>query len=251
MSSIKFFLLVGCLMSFICGILATSYSKENKFFTANDFMYAIVCSFGSWFYTIIFIVAIVWRMVFKNIDKSKRETFNDEGLTYPQIINALRVNPYNQNIHSKYKIEFSEQPRGKIENIVKSVNIVSEKGRDYGNPTVHYTDIVAVMPIDSPLYPTEDMFTPIPYGEKIFVQTEHTQFDDFKFEYDDIHTASELECVKAVLAFNARGKKSLYADNISISINGYNITLKNAFAASQDDNVISFNYDFYNSIKEK
>ena len=161
---------------------------------------------------------------FKNIDKSKRETFNDKGLTYPQIINALRVNPFNQNIHSKYKIEFSEQPRGKIENIVKDVNVTSEKGWNYGNPTVHYTDIVAVMPIDSPLYPSEDMFTPIPYGEKIFVQTEHTQFDDFKFEYDDNHTASELECVKVVLAYDYRTKKSLYADNISMSINGYNVT---------------------------
>lgn len=251
MSSIKFFLLVGCLMSFICGILATSYSKENKFFTASDFMYAIVCSFGSWFYTIIFIVAIVWRMFSSNNDNSKIDTSNDEGLTYPQIINALRVNPYNQNIHSKYKIEFSEQPRGKIENIVKSVNIVSEKGRDYGNPTVHYTDIVAVMPIDSPLYPTEDMFTPIPYGEKIFVQTEHTQFDDFKFEYDDIHTASELECVKVVIAYDYITKKSLYADTISMSINGYNVTLWNVLASSQDDNVVSFNYDFCKSIKEK
>ena len=95
------------------------------------------------------------------------------------------------------------------------------------------------------------MFTPIPYGEKIFVQTEHTQFDDFKFEYDDIHTASELDCVKAILASDKRTKKSFYADNISISINGYNVTLQNAFAASQDDNILSFNYDFYKSIKEK
>ena len=250
MSSFEKFWLVGCVVSFICGLLTPSYSKEKKF-TVIDFLYAIVCSCGSWFYTIIFIFAIVWRMVLKNIDKSKRETFNDKGLTYPQIINALRVNPFNQNIHSKYKIEFSEQPRGKIENIVKGVNIKSEKGWDYGTPTVHYTDIVAVMPIDSPLYPTEDMFTPIPYGEKIFVQTEHTQFDDFKFEYDDIHTASELECVKVVIAYDYRTKKSLYADTISMSINGYNVTLQNAFAASQDDNVVSFNYDFYNSIKEK
>ena len=250
MSPFEKFWLVGCVASFICGLLTPSYSKEKKF-KVIDFLYAIVCSCGSWIYSIIFIVAIVWRMVLKNIDESKKETFNDKGLTYPQIINALRVNPFNQNIHSKYKIEFSEQLRGKIGNFVKDVNVTSEKGWNYGNPTVHYTDIVAVMPIDSPLYPTEDMFTPIPYGEKIFVQTEHTQFDDFKFEYDDNHTASELECVKAVLAFNERGKKSLYADNISISINGYNITLKNAFAASQDDNVVSFNYDFYKLIKEK
>ena len=159
-------------------------------------------------------------------------------MTYPQIINALRVNPYNQNIHSKYKIEFSEQPRRRIENIIKGVDITSEKGWDYGNPTVHYTDIVTVMPIDSPLYPTEYMFTPIPYGEKIFVQTEHTQFDDFKFEYDDIHTASEVECVKVVLAYDYRSKKSLYSDNISMSINGYNVTLQNAFAASDSYIVI-------------
>ena len=172
-------------------------------------------------------------------------------MTYPQIINALRVNPFNQNIHSKYKIEFSEQPRGKIENIVKDVNIKSEKGWNYGNPTVYYTDIVAVMPIDSPLYPSEDMFTPIPYGEKIFVQTEHTQFDDFKFEYDDIHTASELDSVKAILASDKRTKKSFYADNISISINGYNVTLRNTFAISQTDNIVSFYYDFYELIKEK
>ena len=249
MSSFEIFWLDGCVISFICGILTTSYSKENKF-TLIDFLYAIVCSFGSWFYSIIFIVAIVWRM-FSTNDNGDRETSNDEGLTYPQIINALRVNPYNQNIHSKYKIEFSEQPRGEIENIVKDVNIVSEKGWDYGNPTVHYTDIVAVMPINSPFYPTEDMFTHIPYGEKIFVYTEHTQFDDFKFEYDNNHTASELECVKAILASDERCKKSLYADTISMSINGYNVTLRNAFAASQDDNVVSFNYDFCDTIKEK
>ena len=95
------------------------------------------------------------------------------------------------------------------------------------------------------------MFTHIPYSEKIFVQTEHIQFDDFKFEYDNIYAVSELECVKAVLAYNERIKKSFYADNISISINGYNITLRNAFAASQDDNVVSFNYDLCTSIKEK
>ena len=250
MSPFEKFWVVGCVASFICGLLTPSYSKEKKF-KVIDFLYAIVCSCGSWIYSIIFIVAIVWRMVLKNIDKSKRETFNDEGLTYPQIINALRVNPFNQNIHSKYKIEFSEQPRGQIENIVKDVNVTSEKGWNYGNPTVHYTDIVAVMPIDSPLYPSEDMFTPIPYGEKIFVQTEHTQFDDFKFEYDDIHTASELECVKVVLAYDYRTKKSLYADNISMSINGYNVTLQNAFAASQVNNVVSFNYDLCDTIKEK
>ena len=250
MTPFEKFWLVGCVVSFICGLLTPSYSKEKKF-TVIDFLYAIVCSFGGWIYSIVFIFAIVWRIVLKNIDKSKRETFNDGGLTYPQIINALRVNPYNQNIHSKYKIEFSEQPRGEIENIVKDVNIVSEKGWNYGNPTVYYTDIVAVMPIDSPLYPTKDMFTPIPYGEKIFVQTEHTQFDDFKFEYDDNHTASELECVKAVFAFNERAKKSFYADNISISINGYNVTLWNIFASAQDDNVVSFNYDLCESIKEK
>ena len=190
-------------------------------------------------------------MFSSNNDNSKKETSNDEGLTYPQIINALRVNPFNQNIHSKYKIEFSEQPRGKIENIIKGVNITSEKGWDYGNPTVHYTDIVAVMPIDSPLYPLEDMFRHIPYGEKIFVQTEHTQFDDFTFEYDDIHTASELECVKAILAADERAAKSFYADTISMSINGYNVTLRNAFAASQDDNIVSFNYDLCDTIKEK
>ena len=250
MSSFEKFWLVGCVASFICGLLTPSYSKEKKF-TVIDFLYAIVCSCCSWLYSIIFIFAIVWRMFVTHNDKSEREPSNDEGLTYPQIINALRVNPYNQNIHSKYKIEFSEQPRGEIENIVKDVNIVSEKGWNYGNPTVHYTDIVAVMPIDSPLYPTEDMFTPIPYGEKIFVQTEHTQFDDFKFEYDNIDAASELECVKVVIAYDYRTKKSLYADTISMSINGYNVTLQNAFAASQDDNVVSFNYDFYNSIKEK
>ena len=249
MSSFEIFWLVGCVVSFICGLLTPFYSKQK--FTPIDFLYAIVCGFGGWIYTIIFVLGIVWRMFATHNDKSDRESSNDEGLTYPQIINALRVNPFNQNIHSKYKIEFSEQPRGKIENIIKDVNITSEKERDYGNPTVHYTDIVAVMPIDSPLYPSEDMFTPIPYGEKIFVQTEHTQFDDFKFEYDDIHTASELECVKAVLAFNERGKKSFYADNISISINGCNIILRNAFAASQDDNVVSFNYDLCESIKEK
>lgn len=250
MSSFEKFWLVGCVVSFICGLLTPSYSKEKKI-TVNDFLYAIVCSFGGWIYSIIFIFAIVWRMFVTHNDKSEREPSHDEGLTYPQIINALRVNPYNQNIHSKYKIEFSEQPRGEIENIVKDVNIVSEKGRDYGNPTVHYTDIVAVMPIHSPLYPTEDMFTPIPYGEKIFVQTEHTQFDDFKFEYDDNHTASELECVKVVLAYDYITKKSLYADTISMSINGYNVTLWNAFAASQNDNVVSFNYDLCESIKEK
>ena len=243
MSSFEKFWLVGCVASFICGILTASYSKEKKF-AAIDFLYAIICSFGSWFYSIIFIFAIVWRMFSTNNDKSDRETSNDEVLTYPQIINALRVNPYNQNIHSKYKIEFSEQPRGEIENIVKDVNITSEKGWNYGNPTVHSTDIVAVMPIDSPLYPTEDMFTPIPYGEKIFVQTEHTQFYDFKFEYDDIHTASELDCVKAILASDKRTKKSFYADNISISINGYNVTLRNTLAISQTDNIISFYYDF-------
>ena len=250
MSSFEIFWLVGCVVSFICGLLTPSYSKQKNF-TLIDFLYAIVCGFGGWIYTIIFVLGIVWRMFATYNNNSKRETFNDKGLTYPQIINALRVNPFNQNIHSKYKIEFSEQPRGKIENIVKDVNIVSEKGWNYGNPTVHYTDIVAVMPIDSPLYPSEDMFTPIPYGEKIFVQTEHTQFDDFKFEYDDNHTASELDCVKAILASDKRTKKSFYADNISISINGYNVTLRNTFAISQTDNIISFYYDFYNSIKEK
>lgn len=250
MSSFEKFWLVGCVVSFICGLLTPSYSKEKKF-TVNDFLYAIVCSFGGWIYSIIFIFAIVWRMFVTHNDKSEREPSHDEGLTYPQIINALRVNPYNRNIHSKYKIEFSEQPRGRIEHIIKGVNIKSEKGWDYGNPTVHYTDIVTVMPIHSPLYPTEDMFTPIPYGEKIFVQTEHTQFDDFKFEYDDIHTASELECVKVVLVSDERTKKSFYADTISMTINGYNVTLRNAFATSQDDNVVSFNYDFCKSIKEK
>ena len=250
MSSFEKIWLDGCVVSFICGILTTSFSKEKKF-TATDFLYAIVCSFGSWFYSIIFIVAIVWRMFSTNNDNSKRETFNDEGLTYPQIINALRVNPFNQNIHSKYKIEFSEQPREEIENIVKDVNITSEKGWNYGNPTVHYTDIVAVMPINSPLYHTEDMFRHIPYGEKIFVHTEHTQFDDFKFEYDDNHTASELECVKAILAADERAAKSFYADTISMSINGYNVTLRNIFASAQDDNVVSFNYDLCESIKEK
>ena len=117
----------------------------------------------------------------------------------------------------------------------------------------HYTDIVAVMPIDSPLYPTEDMFKHIPYGQKIFVHTEHTQFGHFKFEYDDNHTASELECVKAILASDERGKKSksLYADTISMSINGYNVTLWNVFASAQDDNVVSFDYDLCESIKEK
>ena len=250
MSSFEIFWLVGCVVSFICGLLTPFYSKQKNF-TVIDFLYAIVCGFGGWIYTIIFVLGIVWRMFATHNDKSEREPSNDEGLTYPQIINALRVNPFNQNIHSKYKIEFSEQPRGKIENIVKDVNVTSEKGWNYGNPTVHYTDIVAVMPINSQLYPTEDMFTPIPYGEKIFVQTEHTQFDDFMFEYDDIHTASELECVKVVLAYDYRSKKSLYTDNISISINGYNVTLQNAFAASQVNNVVSFNYDFCTSIKEK
>ena len=250
MSSFEIFWLAGCVASFVCGLLTPSYSKEKKF-TVNDFLYAIVCSFGGWIYSIIFIFAIVWRMFVTHNDKSEREPSHDEGLTYPQIINALRVNPFNQNIHSKYKIEFSEQPRGRIEHIIKGVNIKSEKGWDYGNPTVHYTDIVTVMPIHSPLYPTEDMFTPIPYGEKIFVQTEHTQFDDFKFEYDNIDTASELDCVKAILASDKRTKKSFYADNISMTINGYNVTLRNVFAASQVDNILSFNYDFYNSIKEK
>ena len=250
MSPFEKFWLVGCVVSFICGLLTPSYSKEKKF-AVIDFLYAIVCSFGGWIYSIIFIFAIVWRMFITHNDNSKRETFHDEGLTYPQIINALRVNPYNQNIHSKYKIEFSEQPRGKIENIVKDVNIMSEKGWNYGNPTIHYTDVVTVMPMNSSLYSPEDDFTPIPYGEKIFVHTEHTKFDDFKFEYDDIHTASELECVKVVIAYDYRTKKSLYADTISMSINGYNVTLQNAFAASQDDNVVSFNYDFCTSIKEK
>ena len=250
MSSFEIFWLVGCVVSFICGLLTPSYSKQKNF-TVIDFLYAIVCGFGGWIYTIIFVLGIVWRMFATYNNNSKRETFNDEGLTYPQIINALRVNPYNQNIHSKYKIEFSEQPRGKIENIIKDVNITSEKGWNYGNPTVYYTDIVAVMPIDFPLYPTEDMFTPIPYGEKIFVQTEHTQFDDFKFEYDDNHTASELECVKAILAAHERAAKSFYADTISMSINGYNVTLRNIFASAQDDNVVSFNYDLCESIKEK
>ena len=186
-----------------------------------------------------------------NNDNGERETSNNEGLTYSQIVNALRANPFNQNIHSKYKIEFSEQPRGRIERIVKGVNITSEKGWDYGNPTVHYTDIVTVMPIDSPLYPSEDMFTPIPYGEKIFVQTEHTQFDDFKFEYDNIDAASELECVKVALASDERTKKSLYSDSISISINGYDVTLRNIFVSSQEDNVVSFDYDLCESIKDK
>ena len=250
MSSIAIFWLVGCVASFICGLITPYYSKQKKF-TSNDFLCAIICGWGSWLYSIIFIFAIVWRKFSTNNDNSEIENSNDEGLTYSQIISALRANPFNQNIHSKYKIEFSEQPRGKIEHIVKGVNVTSAKGWNYGNPTVHYTDVVTVMPMNSSLYLPEDDFTPIPYGEKIFVHTEHTQFDDFKFEYDDIHTASELECVKAVLAFNERGKKSLYADNISISINGYNITLKNAFAASQDDNVVSFNYDLCDTIKEK
>ena len=196
-----------------------------------------------------FIFAIVWRKFLTNNDNSERETYNVEGLTYFQIINALRANPFDKNIHSKYKIEFSEQPRGKIEHIVKDVNVTSEKGWSYGNPTVHYTD--TVMPMNSSLYSTEDDFTPIPYGEKIFVHTEHTQFDDFKFEYDDIHTASVLECVRAVLASDKRTTKSFYTDNISISINGYNVTLWNIFASSQYDNVVFFNYDFYKSIKEK
>ena len=250
MSSFEIFWLVGCVVSFICGLLTPSYSKQKNF-TLIDFLYAIVCGFGGWIYTIIFVLGIVWRMFATYNNNSKRETSNDEGLTFPQIINALRVNPYNQNIHSKYKIEFSEQPRGEIENIVKDVNITSEKGWNYGNPTVHYTDIVAVMPINSPLYHTEDMFRHIPYGEKIFVHTEHTQFDDFKFEYDDNHTASELECVKAILAADERAAKSFYADTISMSINGYNVTLRNIFASAQDDNVVSFNYDLCESIKEK
>ena len=132
MSSFEIFWLDGCIVSFICGILTTSYSKEKKF-TAIDFLYAIVCSFGGWIYSIIFIFAIVWRMFVTYNNNNKKETSDDKGLTYPQIINALRVNPYNQNIHSKYKIEFSEQPRGEIENIVKDVNIGLEKGWDYGN----------------------------------------------------------------------------------------------------------------------
>lgn len=250
MSSFEIFWLAGCVASFICGLLTPYYSKQNKF-TANDFLYAIVCSCCSWLYSIIFIFVIIWRMFSTKNDNGERETSNNDGLTYSQIVNALRANPFNQNIHSKYKIEFSEQPRGKIENIVKDVNITSEKGWDYGNLTVHYTDIVTVMPMNSSLYPTEDNFMPIPYGEKIFVHTEHTQFDDFKFEYDDIHTASELECVKAALAFDERTKKSLYADTISMSINGYNVTLRNAFASSQNNNVVSFDYDFCKSIKEK
>ena len=73
MSSFEKIWLDGCVVSFICGILTTSYSKEKKF-TAIDFLYAIVCSFGSWFYSIIFIVAIVWRMFSTNNDKSDRES---------------------------------------------------------------------------------------------------------------------------------------------------------------------------------
>ena len=72
MSSFEKFWLVGCVASFICGILTASYSKQK--FTPIDFLYAIVCGFGGWIYAIIFVLGIVWRMVSTNIDKSKRES---------------------------------------------------------------------------------------------------------------------------------------------------------------------------------
>ena len=72
MSSFEIFWVVGCVVSFICGLLTPTYSKEKKF-KVIDFLYAIVCSCGSWFYTIIFIVAIVWRMVSTYNNKSEKE----------------------------------------------------------------------------------------------------------------------------------------------------------------------------------
>ena len=73
MSSFEFFWLVGCVVSFICGLLTPSYSKQKNF-TLIDFLYAIVCGFGGWIYAIIFVLGIVWRMVSTIIDKSKRES---------------------------------------------------------------------------------------------------------------------------------------------------------------------------------
>ena len=72
MSSFEIFWLVGCVVSFICGLLTPSYSKQK--FTPIDFLYAIVCGFGGWIYAIIFVLGIVWRMVSTIIDKSKRES---------------------------------------------------------------------------------------------------------------------------------------------------------------------------------
>ena len=73
MSSFEIFWLVGCVVSFICGLLTPSYSKQKNF-TLIDFLYAIVCGCGGWIYTIIFVLGIVWRMVSTNIYKSKRES---------------------------------------------------------------------------------------------------------------------------------------------------------------------------------
>ena len=72
MSSFEIFWVVGCVVSFICGLLTPSYSKQK--FTPIDFLYAIVCGCGGWIYTIIFVLGIVWRMVSTIIDKSKRES---------------------------------------------------------------------------------------------------------------------------------------------------------------------------------
>ena len=71
MSSFEIFWVVGCVVSFICGLLTPSYSKQK--FTPIDFLYAIVCGFGGWIYAIIFVLGVVWWMVSTKIYKSDRE----------------------------------------------------------------------------------------------------------------------------------------------------------------------------------
>ena len=72
MSPFEKFWLVGCVVSFICGLLTPSYSKQKNF-TLIDFLYAIVCGFGGWIYAIIFVLGIVWRMVATYNNKSEKE----------------------------------------------------------------------------------------------------------------------------------------------------------------------------------
>ena len=72
MSSFEIFWVVGCVVSFICGLLTPFYSKQKNF-TLIDFLYAIVCGFGGWIYAIIFVLGVVWWMVSTKIYKSERE----------------------------------------------------------------------------------------------------------------------------------------------------------------------------------
>ena len=72
MSSFEKFWLVGCVVSFICGLLTPSYS-EQKNFTLIDVLYAIGCGFGGWIYTIIFVLRVVLFIVSTYNNKSEKE----------------------------------------------------------------------------------------------------------------------------------------------------------------------------------